>query len=789
MSDPMIFVGREKERETIHQLIAERDRAIICVKGPSKMGKTHLMKKIHDELAEEPNLFSTTHQFRSTLEDALFPFVVSLGELISVADAKEGAVDKARRLVQALAAEPQKAALRLAGAASRAARAGILSQVQEYFQSEEFMVEGASILEETIQEAGKDAELDELLAQARPAVISSYLGLLENLSDHADPEDRFVFIFDQMEHAPELALEFLMTMVHELPPKCVLLFSMNIEHPRGSEIWSNKQSEFGAHDVEVMNVGPFGQDEIQALVRARGKVVPSLDLLHEAEQATGGRPLSLDDWIQSEDFDRGTIRKDKKFGAYQLERLEACTHEASIFARSLALLPQPLGLGFKDYATLLKTSTVEVEEWLKELVGQHLFSQAGGQYWFVHEEVQETILNDMDQAVKEEVAEDLIVGLKAIHPELIEEPSPYSLLAASVLPCTDDHETTFELNSRWGRFFYSISEFTAAWEHYKRALKAAESLGDRQMQSYCFNQLGLVFNFWGRPNEALDHYREALTIDSEVGDQAGEATTLDNMGMVYLDIGQQEKAIDHFQQVLSILREVGDRAGEATTLNNIGLVYSALGQQETALEYFEQALLILREVGDRAGEATTLDNMGMVYLDIGQQEKAIDHFQQILPILKEVGDRDGKATTLNNIGGIYHTLGQEETALEYYQQALPILREVGDRAGEATALNNIGMIYSALGQKDKALEYYEQALPLCREVGERAGEAATLNNIGEVYSALGQHEKAQEYYVQALTICREVGYRGGEATTLNNIGRVYDALGQEEKALEYYQQA
>ena len=45
MSDPMIFVGREKERENIHRLIAERDRAIICVNGPSDR-KVHISSEI-----------------------------------------------------------------------------------------------------------------------------------------------------------------------------------------------------------------------------------------------------------------------------------------------------------------------------------------------------------------------------------------------------------------------------------------------------------------------------------------------------------------------------------------------------------------------------------------------------------------------------------------------------------------------------------------------------------------------------------------------------------------------
>ncbi len=788
MTESTIFVGRERERERVRLVLAERDRSAVCVMGRSKMGKTFLLQKIHEEVANESLLYSSFHQFRSTLEDPTFPFVSALAELVRGAKAKEGTADKARRLVEALASDPKKTALRMGGAFYRAARASILSKVKEYFQYEEIVEEATSILEEKIQQVGKYAELDELLDQSRPAVISSYLGLLENLSDYTDPEDRYLFIFDQIEHAPETALDFLLTLVRELPTHCFLLFSLNIEHPRGSEIWGSKKSELRANDVEEVEVGPFGQEEIRALIQARGKVVPPLPLLQEAERATGGRPLSLDDWVRSEDFDKGIIRGDKKFQDYQLERLEACSEEARKLAGALALLPGPLPGGLKDYAVLFKTSAFEIGECLKELVRHHLFLCAGGQYWFVHEETMENIQNAMDPAVREDLAKELVEGFQSIDPEVMEKHSPYGPLVAALLSWTDKHERTHTLNSYWGGFFYSISESISAWAHYQRALRAAEALREREKQGIPLNRLGSITSMWGRPRDALLYYERALSICREVGDGAGVATTLNNIGMVYNRTGQNDKALDYYNKALSIYREVGNRAGEATTLNNIGGVYFTLSQNDKALDYYNQSLPIGREVGDRAGEGTTLNNIGLVYSGVGQNDKALDYYNQSLAIRREVGDRAGEAVTLNNIGLVYSGLGQNDKALDYYDQSLAISREVGDRTGEAVALNNIGLLYSGLGQNDKALDYYNQSLPIRREVGDWAGVAATLNNIGGVYSELGQRDKALGYYNQALPISREVGDRTTEARTLNNMGMVYSDLGQNYKALDYFNQ-
>ncbi|MDA2916423.1 ATP-binding protein [Nitrospinae bacterium AH_259_B05_G02_I21] len=58
MPESMIFVGREDELEAIHRLISEREKAVICVKGRSKMGKSYLVKQIDNELTDKPLLIS-----------------------------------------------------------------------------------------------------------------------------------------------------------------------------------------------------------------------------------------------------------------------------------------------------------------------------------------------------------------------------------------------------------------------------------------------------------------------------------------------------------------------------------------------------------------------------------------------------------------------------------------------------------------------------------------------------------------------------------------------------------
>jgi len=767
----MIFIGREKERETIHRLIAERDRAIFCIKAPSKMGKTHLALKLLEELNKEPNTFCGFYRTEGPSTDPIYPLLDALRQIFDAYDKSESPEKVERTIGRAFTAATRNKAGELLGAVVQDAMGSLVKQLTKHLDLSKTTKTLRTILSDASETWTTSAELSTMLAEHKQPVVSGFLQHCRNLAEFADPEDRFVFLFDQVEDDSDLFWDFLIALARNLPERFYLGFTLNEEHDRGIDFLKEHGAELSSHATQEIGLEGFTLDELRDLIAAHKKPPKDLGTLEAARRVTGGRPYLLNAWIDSDDYDQGVVPEDEgRFNAYHRKRLLACPEETRRMAKALSLLPAPLPSGLEDYRDCFrKTSQDEVEELVETLVQHGIFRRFPQETWFVHEEMQTFIREDMDQAIRKDRAKALMEGLQALDHNLMEGTSPYSLLAAAVLPWTDDYENAYKLNAQWGNIFYNLSEYLSAWEHYQRAVKAAEVLGVLPNKSYCFNELGLICNLWGRSQEALSYYEQALPIFREVGERAGEAATLNNIGLVHHALGQNETALEHFEQALPICREVGDRAGEAATLSNIGGVYDALGQNEKALKYYEQALPIHREVGDRRGEATTLNNIGLVYSALGQNETALEHFEQALPIRREVGDRAGEAVTLSNIGGVYDALGQKEKALEYYEKALPIHREVGNRKGEAATLNNIGFAYSALGQNETALNYYEQALTIRREVGDRAGEAVTLNNIGGVYSDLGQKDKALDYYQQALPIFREVGDRAGEAVTLSNI--------------------
>ncbi|MGH3998742.1 MAG: tetratricopeptide repeat protein, partial [Pseudonocardiaceae bacterium] len=109
------------------------------------------------------------------------------------------------------------------------------------------------------------------------------------------------------------------------------------------------------------------------------------------------------------------------------------------------------------------------------------------------------------------------------------------------------------------------------------------------------------------------HYLDALAILTHarhaacyLRDPSAEARALTNLGLVYFWQARYQQATEHHQQALALCREIGDRAGEADALTRLGLVYQQQGSCQQANEHHQQALALFREISHRDGEANVL---------------------------------------------------------------------------------------------------------------------------------------------------------------------------------------
>jgi tetratricopeptide (TPR) repeat protein len=363
------------------------------------------------------------------------------------------------------------------------------------------------------------------------------------------------------------------------------------------------------------------------------------------------------------------------------------------------------------------------------------------------------------------------------------------LMAVSAAEKTDNYQGEGVCLNNLGMVYRFLRRWDEAINCYECSLKIYRELKDLSGEGGTLNNLGVVYEAQRRWDDAIDCYQHSLIIFQGLKDRQGESISLNNLGNVYNLQYKWDKAIESYLHSLTIKEELGDRHGQGKTLNNLGMVYNSQSRWVQAIECYEYSLKIYQELGDLHGEGQSLNNLGNVYNLQHQWAEAIDCYQKDLAISRKLGDLHGEGQSLNNLGNVYNLQHQWAEAIDCYQKDLAIFRKLGDLHGEGQSINNLGIVYQSQDRYDEAIELYKQNLSICGELLDRHGEGISLNNLALVYQAQSRWEEAIDCYHQSLTIKRELGDRHGEAQTLGNLGLLYQLQGQVNLAIPFWQEA
>jgi CHAT domain-containing protein/Tfp pilus assembly protein PilF len=329
----------------------------------------------------------------------------------------------------------------------------------------------------------------------------------------------------------------------------------------------------------------------------------------------------------------------------------------------------------------------------------------------------------------------------------------------------------------------------AAIEKFNEASLGWQAAGDQVYQSHALFYMGEIYNQLGQPQRTLEHYFRALRLLESVGETRDQASLLFSIGVAYADLDEQRKALEYLNEALGLWKATNDVFGEARTLDNIGLTLLEMGEPKDALSHYAGALSIWQRVGNSEGAANVLGHIARVYRVEGKSQEALLYYNQSLAIYRSLGRRRSQAEVLNNMGVVYNNLGEFKKAIEFYEQALALWEASGDQQQQGLAIGNIGRSYFLLGDRKKALKYYAVALDLTRKSGARRSEGLILQRMGDLHSALNDQARALEFYNQALTLQRAIENRAAEASVLTGIGLTYVSMKDSQKAIECFNQA
>jgi CHAT domain-containing protein/tetratricopeptide (TPR) repeat protein len=217
--------------------------------------------------------------------------------------------------------------------------------------------------------------------------------------------------------------------------------------------------------------------------------------------------------------------------------------------------------------------------------------------------------------------------------------------------------------------------------------------GPCRLEAFARNSLGMIYDTWSRPNQALAEYTRALTLyqQTNADTRTFQATTLDNLGLLYAGLEDPRAALEKFEEALKLRLELKTPGEEGVTRSNIGYAQILLNNLPEAFKQLEQALLLSRDT-DKRFEGYTLMRLGMAHFKHGETPKALDRYGQALEVQTSIGDARGQALTLNQIAELYSSIKQAGNARRYYRDAQERWKALGDAIGESLALYGLAKL-------------------------------------------------------------------------------------------------
>ncbi|HSH03441.1 MAG TPA: adenylate/guanylate cyclase domain-containing protein [Anaerolineae bacterium] len=272
---------------------------------------------------------------------------------------------------------------------------------------------------------------------------------------------------------------------------------------------------------------------------------------------------------------------------------------------------------------------------------------------------------------------------------------------------------------------------------------------------------GWCWYLLGDGERALTLANESLDLSLEAGDRVIQGYSLNLIGVVYQVRGQFDVAQKYLERGLAVRRSIGDRMGESGILNNIGELLRFQGNYEQAASFYRQALLITREIGVRFVEATCLMNLVAVQTAQGAYEEALKYAAEVRGLgmginydLSELYLHEAEAYLGMGDGEQAVELALESWELAYKAQVPKLLGQAWRVLGRVTAV--VGPL--PVDERTKTRDYhfcFSQAEKIFREADIPYSQAVTLWHWSQSARQKGELKRARVLAEEARILFKQ----------------------------------
>ncbi len=358
-----------------------------------------------------------------------------------------------------------------------------------------------------------------------------------------------------------------------------------------------------------------------------------------------------------------------------------------------------------------------------------------------------------------------------------------------------DHPELAKTFSRLATVHRFRAEFVDAERLYLKSIPIFEKSTEERLLAEDLTNLGTLYWYQERPEEATDVLRRAEVIYRESG-ASGEGVAKTYQALAFLDhqAGRSTQARKLFIEAMDIQeRLLGPEHPDLSfTLNGLGLVELDQGRYEASEEMLQRALAIRREAlgPEHPMVAWILNGLGDLSIEKARWEQAAEFYRDAREI---AGDPPNRALAAFGLARIDTAQGRGLQAQPLYAEARKTWEETYGPEHPGLALFFFGEaeFLRSEGKLDEAAILYEKAIALRGKNGQHPQMARYLNGYGDLHLDREDLPAAREYYERAQKLSYDLLRPGHpvEAHALHGLGGVARGEGRLDDAGEMYRRA
>ncbi|GAB5399073.1 MAG: sensor histidine kinase [Aureisphaera sp.] len=325
-----------------------------------------------------------------------------------------------------------------------------------------------------------------------------------------------------------------------------------------------------------------------------------------------------------------------------------------------------------------------------------------------------------------------------------------------------DHEKDYELHSTFmilqGLRAMGLSDFETSETNFKDAIAYIEPKGFKEDLAICYNNLAIIYDYWGKFEDAIQMHIQSANISEEMGDLNGVAKSYNNIGLVHHGLRDYDSSKKYFLKSLAIKQQVGNITGTVASYHNLGNVYRRHGIKLLSMEkldsakmYYEEALRLSEVSNYDRGITISYINLALIYTTVEEFDEGIRFGKLALQRSEELSDIHSVMTASINLGDTYFFKKQYDEGEKYLLKGLEIATQVKDVNVRRRTLYLLSRLKQQQGDYKSALNYYKKRVSLADSVA----SVDVKNRVNELETKYQTEKKEKEILAQRAELAEK----------------------------------